>query len=139
MGLEGVRQVYSDELAKRSVDAPGFRERLFKKLGFWSLIAFASVGFGFVFAIAAYYKFQIFGAEMMAGFGVFGFLLLGALSVLFFAFGSSAARKRLRSGRTEEGGQVEGTPTRILDEGHTEAARTAFEGKTNKIDHKLER
>lgn len=63
-----------------------FNERVFEKLGHIFLYSFLGVAFGYVFYLGVYYKLLLFGKEIMWMFGVFGFLFLGFLSILFLNF-----------------------------------------------------
>ena len=60
------------------------RNDLFRKLGFTSLSLLFGLCFSFVFYLAVYYKFLIFGKETMALIGLTAVIFLGILSLIFY-------------------------------------------------------
>lgn len=79
-----ISQILAEENLKIREISIFRNERLFEKLGKVFLVAFFSVAFGYVFYLAVYYKFLLFGKEVMGMFAIFGFILLGLLSLFFF-------------------------------------------------------
>lgn len=133
IGLERLIKLYDEELSRIAADGPGFSERFFRRLGTGTLSAFGAVGFGFIFALAVDYKFRIFGAEMMAWFGVFGFLLLGALSILFFGLSSYASSRRLSAAADSGGEELSGQGDAELAQGSPDPASAAESRTTRKL------
>ena len=95
LNLETVRRAFRRELKRLEDKDAFFNEELFRKLGFVFLFAFLGVGFGYAFYLGVYYKLLIFGKDLMTLFGVFGFLFLGFLSILFFGVRRYLAGRRV--------------------------------------------
>ena len=71
------------------------RDDLFRKLGFISLSLLFGLCFSFVFYIAVYYKFLIFGKEIIGAIGLTAMVCLGLLSLFFFNLPKLLERKQL--------------------------------------------
>lgn len=126
LGLETIANVVQTELLKRETQGGFFNERFFGRLGYGFLYAFLSVGFGFLFTIAVYYKFQLFGAELMGYFAIFGFVLLGVLSALFFGVQKYVAHGVLeRPEASPDTAQLNSEMAGELPAGSLESARSA--------------
>jgi hypothetical protein len=84
LAIDAVEKAYRAELRKMATDESWLSERFFGRLAAVSFFSFVAVAFGLLFSLTVYYKFEIFGKELMALFGVLGFLFLGVLSVVFY-------------------------------------------------------
>lgn len=106
LGLEQVEKAFLAEVRKALPDEGWLSEAFFGRLSKVFLVAFLLVGFAFLFSIAVYYKFLIFGAETMGLFGVFGFLLLGFLSLAFYVLKKRSARRGRFPDQAAEGAET---------------------------------
>ena len=110
--------------------------RLFEKLGFISLICFLGMAFGYVFYLAVYYKFLLFGKELMAVFALFGFIVLGILTLFFFNFHKFYNRQKNENELPDE---IERAEERVLSEGNFEPVPSVTENSTELLNVEIKR
>jgi hypothetical protein len=129
--LARIARITAEEAVHLSGKGPGFSERIFGKLATGFFAAFAVVGFGAIFFLAVYFKFRIFGQEMMAWFGVFGFFLLAFLGILFYGLKHFLAGRRYSELFEDEVSAISAEPESLtLEEAdQADAAIEAFETK----------
>jgi hypothetical protein len=82
--VEKIFNVLVKEIREKEKTNAQKREDLFRKLGFVSLSLLFGLCFGFVFYLAVYYKFLIFGKEIIGAIGLTAMIFLGLLSLVFF-------------------------------------------------------
>lgn len=140
--FDRIVELVVEENKKQLAGQPHWTQALFKRLAYVCLFSFVGVGFGYVFYLAVYYKFKYFGQDLMAMFGVFGFLLLGFLSLLFFGLYRNSFRPAVREDQPadEELGtnRLDGRREALGTSG-TESARSVIEHTTERLGTPQER
>ncbi|MCA1622465.1 MAG: hypothetical protein LC768_06985 [Acidobacteria bacterium] len=107
------------------------RDDLFRKLGFISLSLLFGLCFGFVFYLAVYYKFLIFGKEVMGIIGLMAMVFLGLLSLVFFNLPNFLDREEISEEFSKDNEIEEARVTeKLLAEGNFEPFRSVTENST---------
>ena len=93
--VEKIFNVLVKEIQESEKSSVQKRDDLFRKLGFISLSLLFGLCFSFVFYLAVYYKFLIFGKEIIGAIGLTAMVCLGLLSLFFFNLPKLLERKEL--------------------------------------------
>ncbi|NNE66387.1 MAG: hypothetical protein HKN33_07450 [Pyrinomonadaceae bacterium] len=133
ISLDGVSKLLESELSKSPDQDKFLNSRFFSRIGNGFLYAFLGVGFGLIFTMAVYFKFKWFGAEMMAYFAVFGFALLGVLSILFFGL-SRMTRSSPKSPEGAVTSELDSNDVRKLESTGFPSARSITENTTDLLE-----
>jgi len=129
--VEKIFNVLVKEIQEREKTSVQKRDDLFRKLGFVSLSLLFGLCFSFVFYLAVYYKFVIFGKEIMGAIGLTAMIFLGLLSLFFFNLPKFLDRKQIdeefsKDNEIEETGKTE----KLLSEGSFEPIGSITENST---------
>lgn len=108
--------------------------KLFERLGYIALFCFLGMAFGYVFYLAVYYKFLLFGKDWMAFFALFGFVVLGILTLFFFNFHKFYNREKQENDSPE---QIEKADERLLSEGDFEPVPSVTENTTELLETEI--
>jgi hypothetical protein len=125
--LGKVSQILAEENLQNQETNIFANRKLFEKLGTISFVCFLGMAFGYVFYLAVYYKFLLFGKEWMAFFALFGFAVLGILTLFFFNFHKFYNRRNLE---TELPDEIEETEEKLLSEGDFQPVPSVTENST---------
>ena len=134
--LEKITKILAEENLPNQETNILKNKKLFEKLGFISLLCFLGMAFGYVFYLAVYYKFLLFGKELMAAFALFGFIGLGLLSSFFFNFHKFYNRGKDKNELPDE---IEEAEERLLTEGEFEPVPSVTENSTELLNAKIQR
>lgn len=125
--LEKISRILAEENLPNQQTSIFHNRKLFERLGYISLFCFLGMGFGYVFYLAVYIKFLLFGKELMGIFALFGFIVLGLLSLFFFNFHKFYDS---RDAETDMSAEFEKIEERLLSEGEFEPVPTVTENST---------
>jgi len=110
------------------------REDLFRKLGFASLSLLFGLCFSFVFYLAVYYKFLIFGREIMGAISLTAMIFLGLLSLVFFNLPKFLDRRTINEEFSKDNEIEEARKTeQLLSEGNFEPISSVTENSTETL------
>jgi hypothetical protein len=92
--IEKILKVLVEEIEEREKTSVQKQADSYRKLGFVSLGLLFGLCFGYVFYLAVYYKFLIFGTASMTAIGLTAIVFLGLLSLYFFTLPKLLNRKK---------------------------------------------
>ncbi len=129
--VEKIFNVLVKEIQEREKTSVQKRDDLFRKLGFISLSLLFGLCFSFVFYLAVYYKFLIFGKETIGAIGLTAMVCLGLLSLFFFNLPKLLERKEL-SAEFSKNSEIEEPriTEKLLSEGMFEPIQSVTENST---------
>ena len=132
--VEKIFKVVAEEIEEREKTSLQKRNDLFRKLGFVSLSLLFGLGFGYIFYLAVYYKFLIFGAEIIGAIGLIAAILLGVLSFVFFNLPKFLDHREI-SGEISKDKEIEESRTtkKLVSEGNLEPLSSVTENSTELI------
>ena len=129
--VEKIFNVLVKEIREGEKTSVQKRNDLFKKLGFVSLSLLFGLCFSFVFYLAVYYKFLIFGKETIGAIGLGAAVFLGLLSLFFFNLPKFLDRKRINGEFSKDNENEETRKTeKLLSEGSFEPLSSVTENST---------
>ncbi len=129
--VEKIFNVLVKEIQESEKTSIQKRDDLFRKLGFISLSLLFGLCFSFVFYLAVYYKFLIFGKEIIGAIGLTAMVCLGLLSLFFFNLPKLLARKELSTEYSKNSEIEEPRITeKLLSEGNFEPIQSVTDDST---------
>ena len=129
--VEKIFNVLVKEIQESEKSSVQKRDDLFRKLGFISLSLLFGLCFSFVFYLAVYYKFLIFGKETIGVIGLTAMVCLGLLSLFFFNLPKLLERKGLSTEFSKNSEIEEPRITeKLLSEGNFEPIQSVTENST---------
>jgi hypothetical protein len=129
--VEKIFKVLVDEIQEREKSSIEKRNDLFRKLGFTSLGLMFGLIFGYIFYLAVYYKFLLFGKEAMGAIGLIAMVFLGLLSLVFFNLPNFLDRKKV-GGEFSNDMEIEKAriTDKLLSEGNFKPIQSITENST---------
>jgi len=129
--VEKIFKVLVEEIQEREKSSIEKRNDLFRKLGFISLSLLFGLIFSYIFYLAVYYKFLIFGKEAMGAIGLIVMILLGILALVFFNLPNFFDRKEV-SEQFSNDKEIEKAriTEKLLSEGNFESVSSVTENST---------
>lgn len=129
--VEKIFNVLVKEIEEREKTSLQKRDDLFRKLGFVSLSLLFGLCFGFVFYLAVYYKFLVFGTEIMGAIGLTAMFVLGILSLVFFNLPKFLNRREIQEEFSKDNEIEKARETeKLLSEGNFEPIPSVTENST---------
>ncbi|MDQ3180465.1 MAG: hypothetical protein M3Q33_08095 [Acidobacteriota bacterium] len=129
--VEKIFNILVKEIEEREKTSIQKRDDLFRKLGFVSLSLLFGLCFGFLFYLAVYYKFVIFGKEIMGAIGLTVMVFLGLLSLVFFNLPKFLDRKEIQEEFFKDDEIEKARKTeKLLSEGNFEPIPSVTENST---------
>jgi hypothetical protein len=129
--VEKIFNVLVKEIREKEKTNVQRREDLFRKLGFVSLSLLFGLCFSFVFYLAVYYKFLIFGKEIIGAIGLTAMVFLGLLSLVFFNLPKFFDRRKINEEFSKDTEIEEARNTKqFLSEGNFEPISSVAENST---------
>ena len=128
--VEKIFKVLVEEIQEREKTGIEKRNDLLRKLGFVSSSLLFGLIFSFIFYLAVYYKFLIFGKEMIGAIGLMAMVFLGLLSLVFFNLPKFLSRKEVSAELSSEKEFEKRITNKLLSEGNFEPISSVTENST---------
>lgn len=128
--VEKIFKVLVEEIREREKTSIEKRNDLFRKLGFVSLSLLFGLIFSCIFYLAVYYKFLIFGEEMIGAIGFAAMVFLGFLSLVFFNLPNFLSRKEVSKEFSIEKEFEKRITEKLLPEGNFEPISSVTKNST---------
>ena len=129
--VEKILKVLVKEIEEKEKTSVQKQADLFRKLGFISLSLLFGLCFGYIFYLAVYYKFLIFGTEAMSAIGLAAMIFLALLSLYFFNLPKLLNRKKINEEFSKDNEIEEARITeKLLSEGNFEPIPSVTENST---------
>lgn len=129
--VEKIFSLLVEEIQEREKTSIQKRNDVIRKLGVISLSLSFGLGFSFIFFLAVFYKFYLFGANVMSAIGLTVMIVLAFLSLIFFKLPKLLDREKM-SGETSRENQIEEirVTEKLLSKGNFEPVPSVTENST---------